>query len=74
MADFLFKLEKNEPNIEVFDELPDATLFSITRLDESNWYDIIMNFLLDYRFLSQWSKNKRRKMALTSKTFTILVG
>ena len=67
-------LEKDEPTKEVFDELPNASLFSITQLDEGDCYDNMMNFLLDYQFPSQWSKDKKRQLALGSKILTIITG
>ena len=74
LADFLFRLENIEPSKEVYAELSDASLFSITHLGEGDWYDKMVNFPLDYQFPNEWPKNKRTQLALKSKHFTVKVG
>ena len=34
----------------------------------------MVNFLLDYQYPCQWSKDKRRQLALRSRKFTIIDG
>ena len=46
VVDFLSKMEKNEPTKEVFNELPDATLLSITQSKEGDWYENMVSFLV----------------------------
>ena len=36
VKDFLSRLDKNEPTMEVFNKLLDASLFSMTHHDENN--------------------------------------
>ena len=60
LAYFLSKLNKNEPSKEVFAELPNSRLFSITQPKEEDQYENMVDFLLDYQSPSQWFKDKRR--------------
>ena len=69
---FLPRLEKNEPTMEIFDELLDASLFSMAHLKGNDLYDSMMNFYLNYQFPNQWSKDKSKQLTLRSKNFTIV--
>ena len=74
VADFLSRLKNNELSKELYDELPDASLFSITQPGEGEWYENMINFLLGYQFPSRWSKDKRRQLALKNRKFIVIDG
>ena len=58
---------------EVLDELPDANLFQAQPPKYvSNWYDEMFEFLTDGTFHESLSADKRKKLALKSKSFLII--
>ena len=74
VADFLSRLEEPGTDQGVADDLPDAALFSLTSKQENDWYEQMRNFIMDYSFPQQWSKDRKRRLALRSRDFTIIAG
>ena len=74
VADFLSRLEEPGTDQGVADDLPDAALFSLTSKQENDWYEQMRNFIMDYSFPHQWSRDKKRRLALRSRDFTIIAG
>ena len=74
VADFLSRLEEPGTDQGVADDLPDAALFNLTSTQEDDWYEQIRNFIMDYSFPHQWSRDKKRRLALRSRDFTIIAG
>ena len=74
VADFLSRLEEPGTDQGVADDLPDAALFSLTSAQEDDWYEQMRNFIMDYSFPHQWSRDKKRRLALRSRDFTIIAG
>ena len=68
VADFLSRLEEPGADQGVADDLPDAALFSLTSKQENDWYEQMRNFIMDYSFPHQWSRDKKRRLALRSRT------
>ena len=74
VVDFLSRLEEPGTDQGVVDDLPDAALFSLTSEQENDWYEQMRNFIMVYSFPQQWSRDKKRRLALRSRDFTILAG
>ena len=74
VANFLSRQEEPRTHQGVADDLPDASLFSLTSAQEDDWYKQMRNFIMEYSFPPQWSKDKKRRLALRSKDFTIIAG
>ena len=47
IADYLSRLDSGEPPIGISKELPDATIFQVETMMTENWYDQMLNFLMD---------------------------
>ena len=74
VAKFLSRLEEPGTDQGVADDLPDAALFILTSEQENDWYEQMRNFIMDYSFPQQLSMDKKRRLALRSRDFTIIAG
>ena len=75
VVDYLSRLDNGESRTEVLDELPDADLFEAQPQKYiSNWYEEMFELLTDRAFHESLSADKRKKLALKSKSFLIIAG
>ena len=65
IADFLSRLESDEPADGIPDELLDADIYSST-VSYDSWYDQLLIFLLDGSVLAELSVDQRKKFVLHS--------
>ena len=56
------------------DELPDSSIFQIQVEMSDNWYDQMLSFLTEGMFPSAMRKDKKKKLALKSRSFMIIAG
>ena len=72
MAYFLSRIVTGEEPTGVDDELPDVQLFQIEAV--LDWYDEMLYFLESGSFPGYLSKDQRKRLALRSHTFMMIVG
>lgn len=74
VADYLSRLENGEQPQEDLGELPDAQLFQVQTKIIDNWYDEMLGFLTEGMFPEAMSKDRKKKVALKSRTFQLIAG
>ena len=74
VADFLSRIETGKNPTGVEDQPPDVELFAIQGYHTDYWYDQMMLFLTDGVMPQEFSLDQRRKFALKSKPFLVIVG
>lgn len=74
VADYLSTLENGEKPTNELDELPDGEIFQVHVSVSDNWYDEMLGFLTEGIFHEEMSKDKRKRLALRSRTFLISAG
>ena len=47
IANYLSRIDQGEEVVGVSNQLPDADIFAVQTFKEDNWYDQMLNFLLD---------------------------
>ena len=75
VANYLIRLENGEQPTEPLDELLDVNIFQIQPQKHiSNWYEEMFEFLTDGTFHESLTPDKRKNLALRSKSFLIIAG
>ena len=74
IADYLSRIEHGEEAVGVSDQLPDASIYAIRTFQTENWYDEMLNFLLDGMLPTQMTVDQKKKFALKSRPFLVIAG
>ena len=74
VSNYLSRLENGEQPQEDLGELPDAQLFQVQIEVTDNWYDEMLGFLTKGMFPEAMGKERKKKIALRSRTFQVIAG
>ena len=69
IADYLSWIEQGEELVGVSDQLPDACIFVVQTFKDNNWYDQMLNFLLDGMLPAQMTVDQKWKFLMKSRPF-----
>ena len=72
--DYLSRLDSGELLEGISDEILDARLFQVQKVVNENWYDQMLNYLMDGVFPKGMNKDHQRKIALKSKPYLIIAS
>ena len=70
IVDYLSRIEHGEEAVGVFDQLPDASIYVVWTFQAENWYDEMLNFLLDGMLPTQMKADQKKEVCFEEQTFS----